>query len=226
MTPIGVVESNETVRETLSEWIDSCPEYQCVCACATGKEALSEIPRHRPAVVLMGTHVSGESGVTCTALLKEKLPDLHIIMVSACKEHDLIFQALRAGACGYLLKEAGREEIMRGIAEVLSGGAPMSGEVARRVIEVFRHPVPLVELAVLSRREREVLDLLAVGLSNKQIAAHLGISYETVCVHLRRLYEKLQVRSRTAAVIKHFQTRAAQEIMIPPAVFSASAVAE
>jgi DNA-binding NarL/FixJ family response regulator len=215
MIPIALVEDDETVRETLRQWIDCSAEYRCVCACGTGKEALSEIPRHKPAVVLMDIHLPGESGITCTARLKEKLPNLHVIIVTVYKDHDLIFQALRAGACGYLLKRSGREEILRAINEVLAGGAPMTGEIARRVIEVF-HPKPPVvaDATSMSPRESEVLELLSCGMSNKQIAARLGISYETVCVHLRRIYDKLHVRSRTEAVIKHLQARAAAHDLV------------
>jgi DNA-binding NarL/FixJ family response regulator len=220
MIPIAVVEDNQTVRDTLAGWINSSPEYCCVCGCTTGKEALVEIPRHKPAVVLMDIHLPGESGIACTARLKEKMPELQVIMVTVYKDHDLIFQALRAGACGYLLKRAGREEILRGIAEVLVGGAPMTGEIARRVIEVFHRPAPAPEAAALSPRENEVLEFLSSGLSNKQIAVQLGISYETVCVHLRRVYEKLHVRSRTEAVIKHLQGRAAQDAALRGMEFS------
>jgi DNA-binding NarL/FixJ family response regulator len=197
------------VRETLRRWIDATPPYHCVAACSTGKEALAELPRHRPDVVLMDIHLPGESGIVCTARLREALPDLQVIMLTVYKDHDMIFQALRAGACGYLLKRSSREEILRAIAEVQSGGAAMSSEIARRVIDVFRQQSKTApaEEAPLSPRENEVLDLLAKGMANKHIADNLGISYETVCVHLRRIYKKLHVRSRTEAVIKHLQSR-------------------
>jgi DNA-binding NarL/FixJ family response regulator len=208
MTTVALVEDNDTVRQTLSRWIDSSRECRCACACATGKEALELIPRHRPDVVLMDIHLPGESGIVCTARLKARLPQLQVIILTVYKDHELIFQALKAGACGYLLKRASREDILRAIAEVQAGGAPMTGEIARQVIEVFRRPAAATNPSVkVSPREHDVLELLARGLANKQIAAELGISYETVCVHLRRIYDKLHVRSRTEAVIKHLQGR-------------------
>jgi len=206
ITTVALVEDNAGVRQTLSRWINSSRECRCACVCSTSEEALDLIPRHRPDVVLMDIHLPGESGIVCTTRLKQRLPGLQVIILTAYKDHELIFQALKAGACGYLLKRASRADILRAIAEVQAGGAPMTGEIARHVIEVFQRPAPPGDGAVrVSPREREVLELLARGLPNKQIAAELGISYETVCVHLRRIYEKLHVRSRTEAVIKHLQ---------------------
>jgi DNA-binding NarL/FixJ family response regulator len=208
MTTVAIVEDNDTVRQTLSRWIDTSTEFRCACTCATGKEALVEIPRHRPAIVLMDIKLPGESGITCTARLKERLPDLQVIMVTVYKDHQSIFQALKAGACGYVLKRSTRQQILQAIAEVRSGGAAMTGEIARRVIEVFQqHGPSATGKAALSRRENEVLELLSQGMANKQIADSLGISYETVCVHLRRIYEKLHVRSRTEAVIKYLRNQ-------------------
>jgi DNA-binding NarL/FixJ family response regulator len=208
MISVAIVEDNEIVRQTLSEWIDSSPDCRCVCACTTGKEALVEIPRCHPDVALMDIHLPGESGITCTRRLRERSPELQVIILTVYKDNETIFESLRAGACGYLLKRSSREEILRAIVEVRAGGAPMTGEIARRVVEVFRRPPsPVGDLVRVSPRENEVLELLSAGMSNKQIAARLGISYETVCVHLRRIYEKLHVRSRTEAVIKHLRAR-------------------
>jgi DNA-binding NarL/FixJ family response regulator len=208
MTTVAIVEDNQTVRQTLAQWVNATEDLRCVSTCATGKEALVELVRSRPDVVLMDIQLPGESGITCTAQLRKKLPETQVIMVTVYKDHELIFQALRAGACGYVLKRGGREEILRAIGEVRAGGAPMTGEIARRVIGAFQHPAqPTTPAAEMSPRERDVLESLAKGMSNKQIAAHLGISYETICVHLRRIYGKLHVQSRTQAVLKHLQSR-------------------
>jgi DNA-binding NarL/FixJ family response regulator len=203
MTTIAIVEDNDTVRQTLQEWIDSAPGCRCACACATSKEALANLPRHRPDVVLMDIHLpGGESGIACTARLKELLPNLQVIILTVYKDHDLILQALQAGACGYLLKRSSREEILRAVAEVQTGGAPMTGEIARMLVETFQKPAGQ-PADTLSPREMEVLMLVAQGLTNKEIAGQLSLSFDTVRNHLRHIYEKLHVRCRTEAVMKY-----------------------
>jgi len=204
MVKIGLVEDNETVRKTLGELIDASPEYRCVCACATGKEALAEIPRHRPDIVLMDLHLPGESGITCLSTLKERMPDLQFIVLTVYKDPELIFQALKAGACGYLLKRATFEDVLHAIAEVRAGGAPMTSEIARLVVQSFRpSPAGRSQEEGLSRRELEILNLLSQGLSNKELAARLGISALTVHTHLKNVYSKLHVHGRGEAVAKY-----------------------
>jgi DNA-binding NarL/FixJ family response regulator len=154
----------------------------------------------------MDIHLPGDSGISCTARLKSLMPELQIIVVTVYRDRDLLFQALKAGACGYLLKRSSPEELLRAIAEVRSGGAPMTGEIARMVVETFQKSG--IETSVpceLSSREMEILDLVAKGLTNKEISPKLNISYDTVRAHLRRIYEKLHVRSRTEAVMKYLQ---------------------
>ncbi len=203
MTAVAIVEDNSTVRQTLHDWIDGAPGCHCVCACATAKEALTAIPQHCPDVALMDINLpGGESGIACTARLKKLLPKLQIIMLTVYKDHDLIFQALQAGACGYLLKRSSREEILRAIAEVQTGGAPMTGEIARMLVETFQKPVPQPSEEGLSPREMEILSLVANGLTNKEIAGRLNLSCHTVSNHLRHIYEKLHVHCRTEAVTK------------------------
>jgi DNA-binding NarL/FixJ family response regulator len=209
MIKIGLVEDDETVRKTLRELIDASPDYRCICACATGKEALAEIPRQRPEVVLMDLHLPGESGVTCIARLKERLPAVQFIVLTVYKDPELIFQALKAGASGYLLKRSTAEDILRAIAEVRSGGAPMTSEIARLVVQSFRpSPADPSQEDSLSRRELEILNLLSQGLSNKELGVRLGISAETVRTHLNNVYQKLHVHGRTEAVVKHLTNTA------------------
>ena len=207
MTKIAIVEDNATLRQYLAALIGATPGYTCVCACASAEEALTEIPVSRPDVVLMDIHLPGESGIACTARLREKMPKLQVIMLTVYKDIKTIFQALKAGACGYVLKRADEKEILAAIAEVRAGGAPMTSEIARMVVRSFMEPppAPLAETEQLSSRETEILALLAEGLSNKEIGARLHISFGTVRTHLMHIYEKLHVRCRTEAAAKYLR---------------------
>lgn len=206
MTTVGIVEDNEVVRQTLSELIDAAVSCRCVCTCPTAKDAMAEIPRVRPDVVLMDIHLPGESGIACTARLKARMPELQVIIFTVYKDPETIFRALKAGASGYLLKRAATTDIIQAIQEVKSGGAPMTPEIARLLVQSFRE-VPASNLEdQLSRRELEILELLSEGMTNKEIAARLGISPETVRTHLKRIYEKLHVHGRTEAVSKYLKT--------------------
>jgi DNA-binding NarL/FixJ family response regulator len=208
MTTIAIVEDNLTVRQTLTRWVDSAPGYRCVCAVGSAEEALAEFPRLAPQVVLMDIQLPDLSGIACTVRLRELLPKVQIIMVTVYRDYDKIFKALKAGACGYLLKRSSKEELLHAIDEVRAGGAPMSSEIARRVVESFQPPMPEVgEAHNLSRREEEVLDLLCQGFSNKEIGDRLCLSIETIRSHLKRIYERLHVRSRTEAAMKYREWR-------------------
>jgi DNA-binding NarL/FixJ family response regulator len=204
MTTVAIVEDNATIRDTFRQWIDAAPDFRCACTCASAEEALVEIPRHKPDVVLMDIHLPGETGIACTAQLKEKLPSIQVIIVTVYRNHELIFQALEAGACGYLLKRSSPDELLRAINEVRTGGAPMTGEIARMLVEAFqKKPGSSASGEGLTQREEEILVLLAEGLSNKEIADRVKVSYDTVRAHLRHIYEKLHVRGRTEAVKKY-----------------------
>jgi DNA-binding NarL/FixJ family response regulator len=201
MTRIAIVEDNETMRGTLVKLIEGTADCQCVCACASAEDALEKLPAAQPDVVLMDIHLPGQSGIACTAQLTSLLPRVQVIMLTVYKDIQLIFQALKAGACGYLLKRSNRDEILHAIAEVRSGGAPMTSEIARLVVRSFRAPAtgPAAETESLSQREFEILGLIAKGLSNKEIGGQLGISAATVSRHLVHIYAKLHVRCRTEA---------------------------
>lgn len=204
MISVGIVEDNKTVRQTLQELIDATPGYHCVCTCGTTKEAMLEIPKAQPQVVLMDINLPGESGIVCTSRLKERMPELQIIILTVYKDIEMIFRALKAGASGYLLKRAPTEDVLHALKDVCSGGAPMTGEIARLIVQSFQTPSSN-NIEGLSRRELEILELLSEGLANKEIGARLGISPETVRTHLGHIYEKLHVQGRTEAVTRYLK---------------------
>ncbi|HEV7927543.1 MAG TPA: response regulator transcription factor [Verrucomicrobiae bacterium] len=208
MTKIAIVEDNKVIRESLMEFVQTDEECECVCVCATAEEALKEIPKHQPDIALMDIQLPDISGIECTVRLKQLLPSVQIIMVTVYEDTERIFKALRAGACGYLLKRCTPEELVSAIREVRQGGAPMSREIARKVILSFQEPVATTaEVEGLSPREREILELVAAGLPNKQIAARVGLTDGTVRWHLRHVYHKLHVRSRTEAALKFLSAK-------------------
>ena len=204
LTTVAIVEDDSDFRATLAHYLEDAPGYRCVCTCGTTKEALVEIPKVTPQVVLMDINLPGESGIVCTSRLKERLPELQIIILTVYKDIEMIFRALKAGASGFLLKRAPTGDILRAIQEVCSGGAPMTGEIARLIVQSYQTP-SANHIQDLSRRELEILELLSEGLSNKEIAARLGISAETVRTHLGHIYEKLHVQGRTEAVTKYLK---------------------
>jgi DNA-binding NarL/FixJ family response regulator len=207
MTSIAIVEDNARLGSGLRRVVEGTPDCQCVGVWKSGEEALTKVPVFKPDVVLMDIHMPGISGIEATARLKAQMPELLIVMVTVYTDHDKIFDALKAGACGYLLKCSSPAEVRQAILDVRKGGAPMSPEIARRVVEAFHRPAPKPEEAIhLSKRETEVLDLLSEGLGNKEIADRLGLSTETVRAYLKTIYDKLHVRSRTEAALKYLAT--------------------
>jgi DNA-binding NarL/FixJ family response regulator len=201
---VGIVEDSLGVRENWVKLINAQPGLTCVGACASGEAALAQLPEARPDVVLMDINLPGMSGIECTVRLKQKVPAAQILMVTVYTDNEHLFEALKAGASGYLLKCSAREELTSSIVEVMAGGAPMNGRIARRVLEAFRRPEPPPgDGAKLSPREQEILGWIARGLVPKEVAARLDMSYETVRVHLRHIYDKLHVHSRTEAVVKY-----------------------
>lgn len=202
---VAIVEDNRGVRESWQQLIETEPGLACVGACESGEEALKMLPGREPDVVLMDVNLPGMSGIECAARLKAKRPQTQVLIVTVYADNDHVFEALQAGATGYLLKSATPEELVQAISEVMAGGAPMTGQIARKVIAAFRGPVAAASLAAqLTAREEEILRLLAQGFSNKEIAAQLDASVETVRVHVRHIYEKLHVHSRTQAAARYF----------------------
>jgi DNA-binding NarL/FixJ family response regulator len=203
MIKVAIVEDHKATREALERIINLSADCRCVCACPTAESGLLAIPKHLPEVVLMDIQLPKMSGVDCVAKLKELLPATQIIMVTVYEDPDNIFRALRAGASGYVLKRAKDEIILGAIREVQRGGVPMSVEIARKVIAYFQGPtLAAKQTENLSNREREVLDLVAQGFSNKEIAGQLGVSLDGVLWHLKHVYQKLHVHSRSEAILK------------------------
>jgi DNA-binding NarL/FixJ family response regulator len=207
---VSIVEDDREVRTSLARLIDSSPGYRCASQHASGEEALVSIPKVRPNVTLMDINLTGINGVECVRRLKPLTPDTQIIMLTVYQNTENIFNALAAGATGYLLKQTPPAELLAAIADVNEGGSPMNSHIARKIVQSFQQSAPPErESVALSPRESEVLALLVKGYLYKEIADTLKLSYATVHSHIRRIYEKLHVRSRTEAVAKHLgQARA------------------
>ena len=200
---VAIVEDNAGICEEVQQILAEDPGCVCVCVCRNFLAALAEIPRARPDVVIMDINLPDGSGIEATRQLKQILPQTQIMIFTIYEESEEIFRALEAGASGYLLKDTAPEELLRSINEIHQGGVPMTGEVARKVIRSF-HKIP-VKTEPLTSREVEILDLLAQGYVSKEIASQLSISGETVKSHLKHIYDKLHVRTRTEAVIKYLK---------------------
>ncbi|MFM9946912.1 MAG: response regulator [Saprospiraceae bacterium] len=200
MISVAIVDDQRDIREGLQKLLDMTDEFRCLATFEDGPTALSFLPGLRPEVVLMDIDLPGMSGIECARALRQNLPDVHIIMLTAYSDDEHIFQALKAGAFGYLTKGVFPSKILGAIREVRTGGSPMSSHVARRVVSYFSEAYnPMMSL---SAREREVLDLLCDGQSYRDIAKVMFVSPNTVRFHLKNIYKKLQVNSRYEAVAK------------------------
>jgi DNA-binding NarL/FixJ family response regulator len=205
-TPIKVsmVEDDSRIRESLLGILEGVAGFHCLKTYSSGEDALAGVPLQRPDILLMDINLPGMSGIECVARLKQKLPDLPIVMLTVFEDSDKVFKALEAGACGYLVKRLPPQDLLEALRQVQSGGAPMTGRVARMVVQSFqRMGASKKETENLTPRELEILELLAKGDLCKEIADKLGLSLRTVHTHLKNIYEKLHVRSRTQAVLKY-----------------------
>ena len=206
---VSIVEDDSAIREGWAEVINRTPDFRCIAAYGTAEQALVGILANPPDVVLMDINLPGLSGIDCVRALRPRLPEVDFVMLTMFDDRDRIFYALRAGAVGYLLKRTTPAALITAIQQVKAGGSPISSEVARQVTQFFREPPPDTkaahpELETLGEREAQILKMLAAGRHYKEIAAQLDISIDTVRTHIRRVYRKLHVNSRTDAVVKFF----------------------
>ena len=200
---VSIVEDDAPLRGILSELIRSADGFKCVGAHESAEAALAALPQERPSVVVMDINMPGMSGIECVRRLKPQLPATQFVMLTVYEDPDHIFKALSSGASGYMLKRTPRAELLTAIKDVYAGGSPMSSNIARKIVQSFQRFTPSpAEPDNLSPREREVLELLARGYLYKEIAEALHISVPTVNTHIRRIYEKLHVRSRSQAVAR------------------------
>ncbi|HEX8311375.1 MAG TPA: response regulator transcription factor [Chthoniobacteraceae bacterium] len=202
---VGLVEDHAEMRDQLTSMLEEADALECVGAYSTAEEALIELPKRQPTIVLVDIQLCGMNGIEFVTRLKCILPEVQVLMITTFDESELIFDALKAGANGYLLKRTAAESLLDAIREVQSGGSPMSPTIARKVVSYFQGRGGVSEeLSQLSRREREVLAALAKGALYKQIAHDLGVSLDTVRQYVQSVYRKLHVHSRTDAVNKYF----------------------
>jgi DNA-binding NarL/FixJ family response regulator len=201
---VSIVEDDTHARQILAGWLRAADGFECVGKHGSGEKALVELPREKPNVVLMDINLPGMSGVDCVSRLKPSLPETQFIMLTVYEDSDHIFNALRAGASGYLLKQIPCDELLAALSDVHRGGSPMTGSIARKVVQHFQAGPPQSAADTgLSPRESEVLELLARGYLYKEIAEALQVSVPTVNSHIRHIYEKMHVQSRGQAVAKY-----------------------
>jgi DNA-binding NarL/FixJ family response regulator len=204
---VAIVEDDPGIREMLTRVVTRAPGLAFLNSYPNGEAALAAFPALAPNVVIMDIQLPGMNGIECTRALKKAMPTTQVLIFTVFGDSEQVFRALEAGASGYLLKRTLRSEMVEAIKQVWDGGAPMSGEVARKVVESFRKAPPAKSAATeqLTPREEEVLSLLAKGYITKEIADQLSISFDTVRFHLKHIYQKLHVRSRTEALLKYLK---------------------
>lgn len=206
MISVSIVDDEKKLCESIATFLNGSPGFRCVSIYGSAEAALKRLPADRPDVALMDINMAGMSGIECVSRLKGLAPEIQIVMLTVYDDTDQIFKALAAGATGYLLKRSDPDELLQAIRVVSAGGSPMSNSIARKVVASFQKAGQVGDkLDLLSAREQAVLDCLAQGLAYKQIGDQLGISINTIRTHLRHIYEKLHVQSRTEAVAKYLR---------------------
>lgn len=207
---VCIVDDNRELRNALEEIITMSDGYKCIATIATAEDAVVQIPILKPDVVLMDINLnSPENGIDVVRVLKPRIPDTNFMMCTVYEENEKIFEALSAGASGYILKKTDPARMLEAIRELYEGGAPMSSQIARKVVAAFqeqsmKNNSNIEELSILSNREKEILELLSKGLMYKEIASQTFLSPETVRKHVYHIYEKLHVTNRVAAVNKFY----------------------
>ena len=202
---IAIVEDLEEVRDGLKNFIGLSTDFTVVGTYKSGEEALAELPSLRPDIIIMDINLPGMNGIECIRLVKDKSPGSQFMMFTVYENDEKVFEALKAGASGYLLKNTGLLQIVESLKELHEGGSPMSANIARKLVNLFREPVrENVPVEVLSNRENEILQLLSKGLLYKEIADQLQITTGTVRQHIHKIYDKLHVHNRTEAINKAF----------------------
>lgn len=203
---VSIVDDEVDLRENISGFVDAAKGFRCISVHSSAEEALQRLPKENPDVVLMDINLGGMSGIECVRQLKPLMRETQMVMLTVFEDTEKIFSALAAGASGYLLKRMAPEKLLEAIRDVHEGGSPMSAPIARKVVQSLQTARPGAdETAQLSPREREVLDGLAEGQAYKQIADKLSVSIHTVRNYIRRIYEKLHVRSSAEAVAKYLR---------------------
>lgn len=205
--PISIVEDNHDIRNALEQIIEMTDGFELVCSCESGEDALLNLPIFLPKIVLMDIHLGGINGIEVVRQLKQTHPEMLFMMCTVYEEDEKIFEALKAGANGYIIKKTTPSKLLDAIKELNNGGAPMSSQIARKVVSAFRSkPSVAAEglVEILTKRELEILEMLSSGLVYKEIADKLNISSETVRKHVYNVYHKLHVSNRVEAVNKYF----------------------
>lgn len=204
---VSIVEDDERIRNMFIILLEEASGFRCVSGYANGEDAITDIPQKKPDIVLMDINLPGMNGIECMKRIRQADDEIKIVMLTVYEDNNRIFESLAEGATGYLLKSTSQSKILESLIDVYNGGAPMSAQIARKVVQSFRKPAPSNTLKDLTEREQEILSHLASGYMYKEIAEKLHITIHTVKTHIQNIYDKLHVRTRTEAVVKFLDNK-------------------